>query len=184
MKSVNDLVDEPGPPIKKNSAKKRKAEKTTASDSEEDGTKSRISKSNKISGISSSTKNTCKSSTINKKNSKSSSSKSKVKTEEPPKKKKVKTETVDGDIAPKPSGGYNKECSLNKALADVIECSETISRPSVVKKMWEYIRAHDLQNPADKREILLDAKLKEVFKVDSFTMFSMNKYLSDHIKAL
>lgn len=48
----------------------------------------------------------------------------------------------------------------------------------VVKKMWEYIRAHNLQNPADKREIRLDAALQEVFKVKTFNMFSMNKHIA------
>ena len=28
--------------------------------------------------------------------------------------------------------------------------------------MWEYIKKHDLQNPSDKREILLDETLQKV----------------------
>ena len=52
----------------------------------------------------------------------------------------------------------------------------------LVKKMWEYIKANNLQNTADRREILLDENLKQVFKVNKFTAFSMNKYLSAHVK--
>jgi upstream activation factor subunit UAF30 len=48
--------------------------------------------------------------------------------------------------------------------------------------MWEYIREHNLQNPKDKRQILLDEDLRKIFKVKSFTAFSMNKYLSQVIK--
>ena len=33
-----------------------------------------------------------------------------------------------------------------------------------------YIKQNDLQNPTDKREILLDEKMKAVFGVDSFTV--------------
>ena len=84
----------------------------------------------------------------------------------------------------KPKGGYNKECRLTAALAELLGCPEIIARPAVVKKMWEYIRAQSLQNPADKREILLDAPLRAIFNVDSFTMFSMNKYLTEHISPL
>jgi upstream activation factor subunit UAF30 len=57
-----------------------------------------------------------------------------------------------------------------------------LSRGEVVKKVWEYIRAHNLQNPADKREILADEKLQKVFGRDKCTMFEMNKYLALHLK--
>jgi upstream activation factor subunit UAF30 len=53
----------------------------------------------------------------------------------------------------------------------------------VVKSMWEYIREHNLQNPQDKREVLLDAPLKRIFGVNTFTIFSMNKHLSDVLTA-
>ena len=32
----------------------------------------------------------------------------------------------------------------------------------VVKRMWVYIKEKGLQNPADKRELLLDAKMKVI----------------------
>ena len=57
-----------------------------------------------------------------------------------------------------------------------------LPRGQVVSKVWEYIRKHNLQNPADKREILADAKLKKVFGRDKCTMFEMNKYLAQHLK--
>jgi chromatin remodeling complex protein RSC6 len=48
--------------------------------------------------------------------------------------------------------------------------------------MWEYIKGNDLQNPANKKEILMDKKMKELFVgVDKLDMFSMNKHLSKHI---
>lgn len=56
--------------------------------------------------------------------------------------------------------------------------SSTASRPEVVKKLWIYFKEHQLQNPKDKREILLDDKLERVFKRKKITMFSMNKFLS------
>ena len=57
-----------------------------------------------------------------------------------------------------------------------------LSRGQVVSKVWDYIRAHNLQNPADKREILEDDKLKLVFGKDRCTMFEMNKFLAQHLK--
>ena len=61
-------------------------------------------------------------------------------------------------------------------LAAVIGAG-TVTRGDMVSKIWVYIKKNDLQNPANKREILADDKLKKVFGVDKCTMFEMNKYL-------
>ena len=58
-----------------------------------------------------------------------------------------------------------------------------MARPVAVKHIWDYIREHNLQNPADKRQILLDAKLGTIFEAP-VDMFSMNKQLSRHLKSL
>jgi upstream activation factor subunit UAF30 len=47
--------------------------------------------------------------------------------------------------------------------------------------MWEYIRGHSLQNPADKREVKLDKPMQEIFKVKTFTIFSMNKHIASQM---
>jgi chromatin remodeling complex protein RSC6 len=58
-----------------------------------------------------------------------------------------------------------------------------MSRGEVVKKLWEYIKKNDLQNPANKRNILADAKLKVLFGgKDEVTMFEMTKLVSPHLK--
>jgi upstream activation factor subunit UAF30 len=58
-----------------------------------------------------------------------------------------------------------------------------LARGAVVSKVWDYIRTHKLQNPENKREIVADEKLKKVFGRDKCTMFEMNKYISQHLKA-
>jgi len=58
-----------------------------------------------------------------------------------------------------------------------------MSRGEVVKKLWEYIKKNDLQNPSNKRNILADAKLKVLFGgKDEVTMFEMTKLVSPHLK--
>ena len=58
---------------------------------------------------------------------------------------------------------------------------ERCPRTQVVKKMWEYIKANDLQDPKDRRRVLLDDKMKTIFPGKSVTMFSMQKHLSKHV---
>ena len=52
----------------------------------------------------------------------------------------------------------------------------------MVSKLWTHIKANNLQNPEKKTEIILDDHLKTVFKVDSMTMFAMNKLLAPHFR--
>ena len=49
-------------------------------------------------------------------------------------------------------------------------------------KMWEYIRSHNLQNPENRREILADDKLRNVFGKEKVSMFEMNKHLAAHLR--
>ena len=55
------------------------------------------------------------------------------------------------------------------------------SRTEVIKKLWEYIKANNLQNPANKRNILCDAKLKAVMGKSEVTMFEMTGLANKHL---
>ncbi|HPU14444.1 MAG TPA: SWIB/MDM2 domain-containing protein [Polymorphobacter sp.] len=81
----------------------------------------------------------------------------------------------------KKPNALQKPLTPSPELAAVVGAG-MLSRGQVVSKVWDYIRAHNLQNPADKRVILADAKLKAVFGKDSCTMFEMNKFLAQHLK--
>ncbi|MEC7182880.1 MAG: SWIB/MDM2 domain-containing protein, partial [Bdellovibrionota bacterium] len=49
---------------------------------------------------------------------------------------------------------------------------KALPRTQVIKKIWDYIKKHNLQNPKNKRNILADDKLKPVIKGKSeVTMF-------------
>ena len=58
-----------------------------------------------------------------------------------------------------------------------------MARGQVVKKLWEYIKKNNLQNPANKRNIVADDKLKTIFGgKGEVTMFEMTKLVSAHLK--
>ena len=65
-------------------------------------------------------------------------------------------------------------------LAAVIGAGQ-LPRGEVVSKVWEYIKANNLQNPENRREILADEALRKVFGKDHATMFEMNKHLARHL---
>ena len=79
------------------------------------------------------------------------------------------------------SDGLQRPLKPSGDLA-AITGSGNIARSEVVSKMWEYIKKNNLQNPANKREILADDKLRKVFGgKDKVSMFEMNKHLSNHL---
>ena len=77
--------------------------------------------------------------------------------------------------------GLSKPMNLSLELQDIIGPGP-MPRTEVTKKLWEYIKANNLQNPENKREILADEKLKKIFDgLDKVTMFEMTKYVSKHL---
>ena len=57
-----------------------------------------------------------------------------------------------------------------------------LPRGQVVKKLWEYIKSHGLQDQVNKRNINADEKLKVVFGGKSMVnMFEMTKLVSKHL---
>jgi chromatin remodeling complex protein RSC6 len=103
-----------------------------------------------------------------------------------PKAKKGKGATESGKATP-PSAPGKKPNALqqplqpSKELAAVVG-KDPLPRGEVVSKVWDYIKKHELQNPANRREILADAKLEAVFGQKKVTMFEMNKHLARHLK--
>jgi len=67
------------------------------------------------------------------------------------------------------------------ALAAVIG-AEPVPHTQAVKKMWDYIKTHNLQDPKDKRTILADDKLRAVFDgKNSIGMFELTGILGAHL---
>ncbi|GAX80563.1 hypothetical protein CEUSTIGMA_g8000.t1 [Chlamydomonas eustigma] len=87
-------------------------------------------------------------------------------------------EATGGKKKRKAGGGFTKLIRLSPALSTFLGV-EAESRPQVVKRIWDYIKANNLQKPQDKRKIILDDKLRTIFS-GAITMFSMNAQLSKH----
>ena len=104
-----------------------------------------------------------------------------------------KTKTVRKKSTGIAKGGFAKEYSLSYVSLvtfpspsytclhseplSILLSTNSLSRPQVVKQLWEYIKSNDLQNPSNKREILCDEMMRNVFGVDKIDMFKMSKVL-------
>jgi chromatin remodeling complex protein RSC6 len=60
--------------------------------------------------------------------------------------------------------------------------SGPMTRAEVTKKIWDYIKQKNLQNPSNKRNVLADEKLRAIFGKDEVTMFEMTKLVNTHLK--
>jgi len=84
-------------------------------------------------------------------------------------------------MAAKSNSAFMKPMTISDDLAAVVG-KGPMPRSEVVKEIWVYIKKNNLQNPANKRNILADDKLKAVFDGKSeVTMFEMTKLVSKHL---
>ncbi|CAM3756804.1 SWIB/MDM2 domain-containing protein [Castellaniella ginsengisoli] len=81
----------------------------------------------------------------------------------------------------KPNAAFMKPLTPSATLAAVIG-NEAVPRTEVTKRIWDYIKKHNLQDPANRRNINADAKLRPLFGKDQVSMFELTKLVSQHLK--
>ena len=74
-----------------------------------------------------------------------------------------------------------KPVTPDDKLAAIIG-NQPLPRTEVTRKLWDYIRSHQLQDPENKTFIRADDLLKQVFDgKDRVSMFEMTKLVFKHI---
>ncbi|MES2784362.1 MAG: DNA topoisomerase III, partial [Pseudomonadota bacterium] len=101
-----------------------------------------------------------------------------------------------GGAAAKPSATAKKAAPAKKAAAPKAPRTGTLvasaqlsavigdgpfARTEVIKKLWDYIKANNLQDAKDKRSINADAKLLPVFGKPQATMFELAGIVGKHL---
>jgi chromatin remodeling complex protein RSC6 len=80
------------------------------------------------------------------------------------------------------NAAFMKPMTPSATLAAVIGANP-MPRTEVTKKLWAYIKKHNLQDPKKKRNIKADDKLKAVFGGKGVVnMFEMTKLVGKHLK--
>ena len=80
-----------------------------------------------------------------------------------------------------PNAAFMKPLTPSPALAAVVG-AKPLPRTEIISKLWAYIKEHNLQDPANKRMINADAKLKDVFGKPQVSMFEMAGLIGKHVK--
>jgi len=83
--------------------------------------------------------------------------------------------------ARKPNAAFMKPLTPSAELAAVIG-PQAVPRTEVTKKIWEYIKKHDLQDANNRRNINADDKLRPLFGKDQVSMFELTKLVNAHLK--
>lgn len=82
----------------------------------------------------------------------------------------------------KPSAAFMKPVEPDEKLAVIIG-NEAVPRTDITRKVWDYIRSHNLQDPENKTFIRADDSLRAVFDgKNKVSMFEMTKLIFGHVK--
>jgi len=82
----------------------------------------------------------------------------------------------------KANAGLMKPLTVTPDLAKIVG-KEPLPRTQIIKKMWDYIREHNLQDKDNRRMINADNNLKVVFDgKDQVSMFELAKVINNHVK--
>ena len=89
--------------------------------------------------------------------------------------------------APNKVSGFEKPTGISDELAKFVgvEVGTELARTAVSKKIHEYVKAHNLQNPENRRIINPDSKLKKLLNLkptDEVSYFNLQKFLKVHFK--
>jgi len=83
--------------------------------------------------------------------------------------------------AKKANSKFMAPVTPNEVLAAVVG-NKPLPRTEIVKKIWDYIKANDLQDKKNKRNINADEKLLKLFGKKQITMFELAGIIGKNIK--
>merc|ERR1711950_135613 len=85
--------------------------------------------------------------------------------------------------SPSKKTGLQAELNVSDDLRKIIgtKKGEKISRPQVTKRLWAYLKEHNLQDSENRQYFTPDETMAKVFGTEKIKCFSMSKYLKEHL---
>ena len=85
------------------------------------------------------------------------------------------------DAPPEPNPVELKRLCPSDALAWIVG-PDSLPRTEVTRRVWDYIKVHNLQDPTDRKMINADVKLKAVLGgKERVSMFELTKLISENL---
>ena len=79
-----------------------------------------------------------------------------------------------------PNAAFMKPMQPSSQLSTIVG-SSPLPRTEITKKLWQYIKRKNLQDPKARRMINADENLRPIFKKDQVSMFDMTKLVNKHL---
>jgi chromatin remodeling complex protein RSC6 len=101
------------------------------------------------------------------------------------KRRRAKAVGPDGEASTHSNSVFLQPTKISPALAQFcgVSAETQLSRTDVTRKIAEYIKTNNLQNPENRREILADATLTSLFALtseDKLNYFNLQRYVKPH----
>ena len=85
-------------------------------------------------------------------------------------------------VKKKAGSAFMKPVTPDATLGAIVGTTP-MPRTEITKKIWDYIKKHNLQDPKNKRNINGDEKLTALFGKKTVTMFELTAIVSKHVTA-
>jgi upstream activation factor subunit UAF30 len=79
------------------------------------------------------------------------------------------------------NNALNQKLKPSAELSEILGSSQPVTRAEAVKRLWDYVKEHDLQNPENRREILADDKLRLLFGKNKISMFEVGRVINENL---
>jgi upstream activation factor subunit UAF30 len=96
--------------------------------------------------------------------------------------KKTATKSAKSGNAGARRGGLAQPVQPDAQLAPIVG-NEPITRAEMTKRLWDYIKRHNLQDGQNRRMINADDRLRPIFGQDQVSMFEMTRLVNRHVES-
>lgn len=85
-----------------------------------------------------------------------------------------------GDSGAPKLNGFTKPVKLSPEMASWMG-ADSAPRPAITKRLWEYVKSNNLQDPSNRQFVLADETLRKLTGEERFQAFGFSKLIKQHV---